>query len=80
MATEETETAAPPSPSRAHRKLGLALIVVASLLIFLGIFAVWANRQLLNTDNWTDTSTELLENEDIRDQVAIFLVDRLHER
>jgi hypothetical protein len=72
------EETTPSSPSRAHRKLGLALIVVASLLIFLGIFAVWANRQLLNTDNWTETSTELLENDDIRDQVAIFLVDRLY--
>jgi hypothetical protein len=72
------EEAAPPSPSRAHRGLGLALIVVASLLSFLAIFALWANRQLLNTDNWTETSTELLENEDIRDQVAIFLVDELY--
>jgi hypothetical protein len=72
------EEAAPQSPSRAHRGLGLALIVVASLLSFLAIFALWANRQLLNTDNWTETSTELLENEDIRDQVAIFLVDELY--
>ena len=66
---EGTETTqADPTPGRAHRKLGLALIVVASLLTFLAIFAVWANRQLLNTDNWTDTSTELLENRVIRDQ------------
>jgi hypothetical protein len=45
------EEAASLSPGRAHRRLGLALIVVASLLSFLAIFALWANRQLLNTDS-----------------------------
>jgi hypothetical protein len=65
-------------PSSARRRIALALTVVASLLSFLAIFAIWANRQLLDTDNWTDTSTELLENEAIRDHVAIFLVDQLY--
>ena len=75
---EDTEPQADSTPSRAHRKLGLALIVVASLLTFLAIFAVWANRQLLNTDNWTDTSTELLENDAIRTQIGAFLVESLY--
>lgn len=76
---EEPETTDSQSPpSRAHRKLALGLIFVASLLAFLAIFALWANRQLLNTDNWTDTSSELLENDAIRTQVANFLVDELY--
>ena len=75
---EDTEPQADSTPGRAHRKLGLALIVVASLLTFLAIFAVWANRQLLNTDNWTDTSTELLENDAIRTQIGAFLVESLY--
>ena len=61
-----------------RRTLPLILISVATLLAFLAIFAVWANRQLLDTDNWTDTSSKLLENEDIRTQVAGFLVDELY--
>jgi hypothetical protein len=64
---------------REHRKLGLALIVVASLLAFLAAFALWANRQLLDTDNWTDTSTKLLEDDEIRQQLSIFLVDQLYD-
>ena len=75
---EDTETQADSTPGRAHRKLALALIVVASLLTFLAIFAVWANRQLLNTDNWTDTSSELLENDAIRTQIGAFLVEELY--
>lgn len=44
----------------------------------LAILALWANRQLLDTDNWTDTSSELLEDDAIRNQVAVFLVDQLY--
>ena len=61
-----------------RRTLPLVLISLATLLAFLAIFAVWANRQLLNTDNWTETSSELLENEAIRTQIAGFLVDELY--
>jgi hypothetical protein len=69
----------PSAQPRAHRGLSLALVVVASLLAFLAIFALWANRQLLDTDNWTDTSTKLLEDHEIRDQLSIFLVDQLYD-
>ena len=75
MASENTAVSA---PGRARRRVALALIVVASLLSFLAIFAVWANRQLLNTDNWTETSSELLENDDIRTQIANFLVTEVY--
>ena len=55
-----------------------ALVVLASVLAFAAILAVWANRQVLNTDNWTNTSTELLENRVIRDQIAVYIVDELY--
>jgi hypothetical protein len=69
---------AQPERRRPHRKTVLALVVVAAVLAFLAIFALWANRQLLNTDNWTDTSTQLLENDEIREQTADYLVDQLY--
>jgi hypothetical protein len=50
----------------------------ASLLAFLAVFAIWMNRQLLETDTWTNTSTELLEDPEIRSQVANQLVDTLY--
>jgi hypothetical protein len=49
-----------------RRRLPLFLIGIGSLLAIVAILALWANRQLLDTDNWTETSSELLENEDIR--------------
>lgn len=65
-------------PAR-RRALPLTLITVGSILAFLAIFALWANRQLLDTDNWTETSSELLESDEIRGQLSIYLVDQLYD-
>ncbi|MGH2926164.1 MAG: SHOCT domain-containing protein [Solirubrobacterales bacterium] len=56
----------------------MALVIVASVLAFVSVFAVWAKRQLLETDTWTTTSAKLLENSDIRNAVSDFLVSQLY--
>src|SRR4051812_49646097 len=66
------------TPTRGRRITANVLVVVASLLAFLAVFAIWANRQLLNTDNWTHSSSRLLANPVVRNQVADFLVDKLY--
>jgi hypothetical protein len=63
---------------RRRKRLPLVLITIGSLLAFLAIFALWANRQLLDTENWTRSSSELLENDVIRAEIAAFLVDQLY--
>jgi hypothetical protein len=63
---------------RQRRGLVFTLIAVASVIGFLAVFAVWANRQLLETDTWTDTSSKLLEDDEIRTQVSYFMVDALY--
>lgn len=73
--TEEPATARLP---RGRRYAVRGLLGLATLLTVLAIFAVWANRQLLNADNWANTSTALLENQDVRTQVSGFLVDQLY--
>jgi hypothetical protein len=62
---------------RPRRKTVTAIIVVATLVGFLAAFAVWANRQALETDTWVETSTELLEDDEIQEALAGFLVDSL---
>jgi hypothetical protein len=54
------------------------LIIVASIVLFLSAFAVWAKRQLLETETWVETSSELLEDDDIQDALANFLVTELY--
>ena len=73
--------AAPPPERKAKRQrrvLVTALVVFASLISFLAVFSIWANRQALETDNWVETSSELLEDEEIRTQLAAFMVDTLY--
>lgn len=78
MSDAPTTPAAPQTPAARRRVFPMVLIVVSSLLVFLGIFSVWINRQMLNTDNWTETSSEMLDNATIRNQIAAYLVDELY--
>ncbi len=68
----------PAKGDRQHRKLGIAVIVIASVLTFLAVFSIWANRQLLETDSWVETSSELLEDPEIRGQLSNFMVDAIY--
>ena len=61
-----------------RRSIALAMVVIASVLAFASLPAIWLNRQLLNTDNYTKTSSDLLADPVIRDQVAVYLVDQLY--
>jgi hypothetical protein len=40
---------------------------------------LWAERQALDTDEWVDTSAELLEDEEIRTALGVALVDSLYD-
>jgi len=64
-------------PSR-RRPLGIALVVLAAVVAYIAILAIWADRQVLNTDNWTRASSEMLERPVVRARVASFLVDELY--
>ena len=76
--SSERGSAAGASPSRGRRILVLGLIWATTVLAVVGIFAVWANRQLLNPNNWANTSSQLLENNDVRTDLSNYLSDQLH--
>lgn len=62
-----------------HRKLSLALVVIAGILTFVAIFSIWANRQALNTDNWVNTSGRLLANKEVEERLADYLGQQVAE-
>jgi hypothetical protein len=69
-----------PTPARAPRRrrvLIATLFVLATVFGIAAVHAVWANRQALNTDNWTSTSSQLLANSDIRNAVSAYAVTAL---
>jgi hypothetical protein len=61
-----------------HRWLVRSLIGVATVLGIVAIFAVWANRQLLDSGYWTDTNTKLIESPPIREAVSGYLTEQLY--
>jgi hypothetical protein len=64
--------------SRARRRIVKVLVVLGSVLAFLSVFAIWIERQALNTPDWVSTSDKLLQNSTIRTAVANYLVDQLY--
>jgi uncharacterized membrane protein YjjB (DUF3815 family) len=78
-----TTVAAPaprPADPRGRRITRRVLLCLATILTILGIVSVWANRQILDSNNWANTSTSLLENAKIRDATATYLVNQLYTK
>jgi hypothetical protein len=65
-------------PRSSHTWLVRGMLTLATVLSIVGIFAVWANRQLLDTSYWTETNTKLLENSAIQEQLSSYLTDQLY--
>ena len=64
--------------TRGRRITVRVLIWGTTLLAIIGIFAIWADRQMFSADNWANTSTKLLQNEQIRDATSNYLVEQLY--
>jgi hypothetical protein len=65
-------------PEMQHRITVRVLVIAATVLAFLAIFTSWVDRQLLDTNEWVDTSGRLLEDKEISDAVATYSVDQLY--
>jgi hypothetical protein len=55
------------------------LIVLAAIIGLLAALNVWVKRQALSTDSWTNASSKLLENGEVRNALSVYLVDQLYE-
>lgn len=55
------------------------LIALAGLLAFVGSFAVWVNRQVLNEESWADTSTRVLASSKVDEALGGYLTNQLFQ-
>jgi hypothetical protein len=89
-ATTEVQQPAEPQPAAAatgervrvtgwRRWVPWTLIVLAAVIGLLAALNVWVKRQALNTDHWTNASAQLLENNDIRNAISVYVVDQLYQ-
>ena len=67
------------SPGRGRTIAAWACVIVATLLALVLSLTVWAKRQVLDENNWANTSTQLLQNEQVRSSLSQYLVDQLYE-
>lgn len=63
--------------SRGRQILVWVVIGVAALLLLVSALTIWVERQVLQTDNWVDTSGQLLEDDAVREATADVLVESL---
>lgn len=75
---QAAEPKAAPKASRGRRISVRIILVIAAILTVISIFAVWANRQILDANHWSDTSTALLQDEAVRTQISDYLVDQVY--
>ncbi len=53
------------------------LLILATLALFVGSFALWVRLQLLDTATWVTTSSHLIANQKIDNALSTFLVDQV---
>ena len=54
------------------------LFALGTLVIFVGSLTLWIKRQALDTDAWVDTSSQLLEDDQVRQALSVYIVDQLY--
>src|SRR3954470_8268313 len=84
MAQSADIPAAEPVSKTRHARLAWrtwlpwALVVLATVIGLVSALNVWVKRQALSTDNWTNASSQLLENDQIRGALSVYLVTQLY--
>jgi hypothetical protein len=76
-AAEKSSSPEKPSSPKRHRVWVAVLLTLAAITGFLAIFSTWINRQALNTDNWTNTSSKLLADKKIQTLLGAYLVNEV---
>src|SRR5262245_20827003 len=63
-----------------RRKIAVwVLIVVSTVVLLIAALTVWVKREVLDTDNFTASTTELMRNPKVQSALAAFLVDQIYE-
>jgi protein-S-isoprenylcysteine O-methyltransferase Ste14 len=60
-----------------HRFMIGTLFVLGTIVGVVAVLAVWANRQALNTDNFTNTSSQVLADQHVQTALSAYMVNQL---
>jgi hypothetical protein len=61
-----------------HRILATVLVVLGALCILISTVSVWIRDIALDPDEWSETSAELLQSENVRNALSVYIVDQAY--
>ena len=62
-----------------RRALPIIILILATIIGIVSVMALWVKRQALETETWTELSSELLEDDAISDAIGGFVVTAIFE-
>jgi hypothetical protein len=74
-----SQSKAPEKPAKSTRRRRAAvwaLVVLGALCVLISTVSVWIRDMALDPNEWADTSTQLLQSEDVRNVLSIYIVDQ----
>jgi hypothetical protein len=66
------------APKHRHHKLVWALVVLASIVLVVSMLANWVQTQVLDSNEFSNSTDKILQNKDVQQQLSIFAVDQLY--
>jgi hypothetical protein len=84
MSVAQTVPAATAPAAKEHHRLAWrtwvpwALVVLATVIGLAAAMNVWVKRQALSTDNFTNASAQMLENDQIRQAISVYVVNQVY--
>ena len=79
-ATEDSEPTVTGATSSSGRTVSRVLLGIATVVAVVASITTWVRTQGLDTDEWVETSTELLDEPELREALAEHIVDALYAR
>ena len=77
--SDKSKAPAKPEKGSRRRRIGVTtLVVLGALCIFISTLSVWIRDIALDEDVWAETSSQLLQSENIRNSLSIYLVDQAY--
>jgi Short C-terminal domain len=70
--------AEPGTTESSHRIVATVLVVLGAICILISTISVWIRDVALDPEVWSDTSSEVLQSENVRNSLSIYIVDQAY--
>jgi hypothetical protein len=76
--SERSEDRVAREPKHRHRALVWSLVVLASLVLLVSMIANWVQTEVLDSNQFSNNTEQILQNKDVQEQLSLFAVDQLY--